>query len=58
MAEDEYRDYIDKTLNPIMEDLIGEVVIEQPKDCLSFCINWMKKKRGDADTGSETEEKL
>ena len=32
MAEEQYRDYIDSTLNPLMEELISEVLIEQPKD--------------------------
>lgn len=32
MAEEEYRDYIDNKLNPLMEELISEVLIEQPKD--------------------------
>ena len=49
MAEEEYRNYIDSTLNPIMEELISEVLIEQPKDCIAFCIDWMKQKRGDVE---------
>lgn len=58
MAEEEYRDYIDNKLNPLMEELISEVLIEQPKDWLAFWIDWMKRKRGDVEDISPEKQEI
>ena len=47
MAEEEYRAKVGSHLYSIMEDMMEEIMVEQPTDFLTFSIDWLRKKRGD-----------
>lgn len=56
MAEDPYKNYIDSVLNPVMEELIAEALTHQPKDLLSFSIDWIRGRIGEDLSVSEKDE--
>ena len=56
MEDDPYKKYIDTVMNPVMEELIQEALTHQPKDLLSFSIDWIRARIGEDLSVSEKDE--
>jgi cAMP-dependent protein kinase regulator len=50
------KEYIEKTLNPFLKEMLQPVIIKKPEDPVSFMIDWLHKKLGHASKLSEKEE--
>ena len=50
------KDYIEKTLNPFLKEILQPVIIKKPEDPVNFMIDWLLKKLGHSVKLSEKEE--
>jgi hypothetical protein len=56
MAQDPHQAYIESTLNPVLEDMVTNILTHKPTDVVTFMIDWLRKKRGDDLSSTEKEE--
>ena len=47
MEEDERSSYVNNRVNPLLEELVAAVLVEEPDDLEGFMIEWLQVRRGD-----------
>ena len=51
------KEYLEKKIKPIMENLIFQLVLERPEDPTAFMVDWLQKTAGYNLNGLKPEEK-
>ena len=51
------QEYLEKKINPIMDELVSQLAIERPEDPIRFIVNWIDKTGGYTTEGLNEQEK-